>query len=99
MAASPVEAMKIVERLESVSVPTNQARMQALLLAEVMSSIDASNAERFASKQEVTQEFALIKAAIEKLGTRLDAKIDKGLADLKSELIRWGYRWAYCKWP
>jgi len=89
MDASPFDTLKMVERLESVGVPAEQARMHASLLAEAMSAEGASAVERFADKQGVSLEFALIKATIEKLEIRLEAKIDKGLADLKSEMIRW----------
>ena len=79
------DTLKMVDRLVKAGVPTEQAKVQTELLAEVISAEDSSIVDRFASKQEVTQELLLIKAAIEKL----DSKIDKSAAEVKGELIRW----------
>jgi len=87
--SSPFDTLRMVERLESVGVPREQATMQASLLAEVMCAEESRNAERFASKPEVSTEFVSITAALEKTETRLEAKIETTAADLKSELIRW----------
>lgn len=79
------DTLKMVERFESAGFSVDQAKMTATVLAEIISAEDASIADRFASKQDVAMELAAIRAAIE----RIDSKIDKSSAELRSELIRW----------
>jgi peptidoglycan hydrolase CwlO-like protein len=62
-----------------------QAKMQATVLAEVVSAEDSSIAERFSSKQDVSQELVTIKASLD----MINSKIDKSAAEVKGELIRW----------
>ena len=98
MAAIAFDTLKMAERLEGAGMPAAQARMQATVLAEVISAEDASIADRFSSKQ-AAQELAAVKAKNGKLDSkidqldskidRLDSKIDKNAAEVKSELIRW----------
>lgn len=92
MAAIAFDTLKMAERLESAGMPAAQAKMQATVLAEVITAEDASIADRFSSKQDVAVELAAIKAGIEKL----DSKISQSAAefkalnsDTKAELIRW----------
>lgn len=92
MPSLPFDTLKMAERLESAGVPAAQAKVQAAVLAEVICAEDASISDRFFSKQEASQEFASIRAVIEKLDAKiekLDAKIDRSASDVKSELIRW----------
>ena len=91
----PFDTLKMVNRLVKAGVPTEQAKVQTELLAEVISAEDSSIADRFSSKQDVTQELLSIKAALEKLDSKidskienLDSKIDQSAAEVKSELIR-----------
>ncbi|MEC5163291.1 outer membrane murein-binding lipoprotein Lpp [Janthinobacterium sp. CG_S6] len=92
MAAIAFDTLKMAERLESAGMPAAQAKMQATVLAEVITAEDASIVDRFSSKQDVAVELAAIKAGIEKL----DSKISQSAAefkalnsDTKAELIRW----------
>lgn len=88
----PFDTLKMVDRLVKAGVPTEQAKVQTELLAEVIRAEDSSIADRFSSKQDVTQELSSLKLALEKLESkidRLDSKIDKSGAEIKSELIRW----------
>lgn len=92
MAAIAFDTLKMAERLENAGMPAAQAKMQATVLAEVITAEDASIVDRFSSKQDVAVELAAIKAGIEKL----DSKISQNAAefkalnsDTKSELIRW----------
>lgn len=62
-----------------------QAKMQAAVLAEVISAEGSSIAERFSGKQAVSQELVAIKAWPD----MLHSKIDKIAAEVKGELIRW----------
>lgn len=59
--------------------------MTATILAEVIGAADMRVADRYSTKQEVYQELVAIKASIE----MLSSKIDKNIAEVKGELIRW----------
>ncbi|NHZ67112.1 hypothetical protein [Massilia genomosp. 1] len=89
MTAIPFDTLKMVQRLESAGVPSDQAKVQAAVLAEVISAEDLSITERFSAKADVLAELAGIRASIEKMDTRLDSKIDKTVAEAKAELVRW----------
>jgi hypothetical protein len=76
--------------LTRMGVPTEQAKAQTEVLAEVISAEDSSIGERFATKQDivsikqdvvatkqdVTQEFLSVKLALEKLESKFDSKFD-----------------------
>jgi hypothetical protein len=79
------DTQKMVERLEGVGVPSAQARMHTVLLAEAIGAVEATIIERCASKEDVAQEFIRIRAALDTLESRFEAR----LTDVKSELIRW----------
>jgi hypothetical protein len=95
--------MKMVDRLVKAGVPTEHAKVQTELLAEVISAEDSSIVERFATKQDMAatkqdlaQELLSIKLVLEKLDSKIDAldskfdlKISASVAEVKSELIRW----------
>jgi hypothetical protein len=86
------DTQKMVERLEEVGVPPAQARMHTVLLAEAISALETTIIERCASKHDVAQGFAEMRAAIEKLDARFDmrlAGVDTRMAELKSDLMRW----------
>jgi hypothetical protein len=85
MAAVPFDTLKMVERFEGAGFSMAQAKVQAAVLAEVISAEDSSIAERFSSKQDVSQELVAIKASLD----TINAKIDKSAAEVKGELIRW----------
>jgi hypothetical protein len=96
MTAIPFDTLKMVERLESAGVPTPQAKVQAAVLAEVISAEDASIAERFSGKTDVAQELAGMKAEVHALRSEFKAEVQalrsefkQGIAETKSELIRW----------
>jgi len=83
MTTSPFDTLKMAERLQEAGVPVEQAKMHAMVLAEALT--EASYTDRFASEPKVAAEFSLIRIALEKL----DAKIDKTAAELRTEMIRW----------
>ena len=83
MAASPFDTLKMAERLQEAGVPVEQAKMHAVVLAEALTEV--SYTDRFASEPKVSAQFSLIRIALEKL----DAKIDKTAAELRTEMIRW----------
>lgn len=88
----PFDTLKMVDRLVKAGVPTEQAKVQTELLAEVISAEDASILDRFITKQDVAQDFLSVKLALEKLESKIDQlelKIDKSAAEVKGELIRW----------
>jgi hypothetical protein len=79
------DTLKMVERFQSAGFSAEQAKMTTTALAEVIGAEDARIAERYSSKQEVYQELVAIKASID----MLNSKIDKNIAEVKGELIRW----------
>jgi hypothetical protein len=79
------DTLKMVERFQSAGFSAEQAKMTTTALAEVSGAEDARIAERYSSKQEVYQELVAIKASID----MLNYKIDKNIAEVKGELIRW----------
>jgi hypothetical protein len=92
MAAIAFDTLKMAERLESAGMPAAQAKMQATVLAEVITAEDASIVDRFSSKQDVAVELAAIKAGIEKLDSKISqsaAEFKASNSDTKAELIRW----------
>ncbi|NHZ90376.1 DUF1640 domain-containing protein [Massilia sp. CCM 8733] len=92
MATIPFDTLKMAERLERAGFSVEQAKVQAAMLAEIVSAADASIVERFSSKHDVSRELTEIRSSIEKL----DAKIDRTAADAKAsvseakaEPVRW----------
>ena len=92
MMSLPFDTQKMVDRLEHAGVTGEQARAHVEVLAEAMADRD----ERYANKQEVQQELNDIRATLVRLEAKLgiglaslDSKIDKAVADLRSEMIRW----------
>ena len=85
MSTIPFDTLKMVERFESAGFSSSQAKVQASVLAEVISAEDASIADRFSSKHDVSQELVALRADINVM--RQEAKIMN--ADTKTELIRW----------
>jgi hypothetical protein len=85
MAAIPFDTLKMVERLESAGFSMAQAKVQAAVLAEVIGAEDASIADRFSSKQDVTMELVAIRSDINAL--RHEMKTMN--SDTKAELVRW----------
>ncbi len=85
MASVPFDTLKMVERFESAGFSIDQAKVQAAVLAEVIGAEDASIADRFSSKQDVTLELGAIRSAIHSL--HQDMKTMN--SDTKAELVRW----------
>lgn len=79
MASLPFDTLEMVERLQDAGVPSAQAKVQVSMLAEVISSENASISDRFVSKPDVIQELASIRALIEKLNAKID------ISDTKSD--------------
>jgi len=79
MASLPFDTLEMVERLQDAGGPSAQAKVQVSMLAEVISSENASISDRFVSKPDVIQELASIRALIEKLNAKID------ISDAKSD--------------
>ncbi|HEX8613180.1 MAG TPA: hypothetical protein VF800_17970 [Telluria sp.] len=92
MATVPFDTLKMAERLESAGFSTAQAKVQAALLAEIISAEDSSIVERFSSKQDVSRELSGIRSSIDKLDAKTDrtaAEAKASLSEAKAELVRW----------
>ena len=75
----------MVERLIGAGVPPEQAKMQAMLLAEVIRAEDASIVERFSRKTEVALELSAVKAEI----SALRSEVKQSISESKADLILW----------
>ena len=85
MSSTPFDTLNMVERLISAGVPPEQAKMQAMLLAEVIRAEDASIVERFSRKTEVALELSGVKAEI----SALRSEVKQSISESKADLIRW----------
>ncbi|NHZ95395.1 DUF1640 domain-containing protein [Massilia sp. CCM 8734] len=92
MAAIRFDTLKMAERLENAGFSTAQAKVQAAMLAEIVSAEDASIVERFARKEDFSQELTGIRSSIDKLDNNIDrtaVEANAILAEAKAELVRW----------
>lgn len=99
----PLDVLKIVERLEGGGVPPEQAKVQATVLADVISAERKWLDGRYLPREELAHALLPIKSGIERIDAkvdrlasetraatdRLEMNIDKSAAEIKSELIRW----------
>lgn len=74
MATLTFDTLKFVERLRAAGVPEAHAKAEAEALSEVL---------------EVSSKDLVTKSDVRELELRLEAKIDRSVADLKVELIKW----------
>ena len=100
MSSPPFDTQKMTDRLESVGIPADQAKMQVAVLADAIEAEDASITERFAGKPDVLEELSAIKLGelnaikieLEKTNSRITEtriELEKKMTELKSELMRW----------
>lgn len=87
-----LDTQKMVERLETAGVPPAHARAYVAVLLDAISSADAHYALRLATKDELAQGLADVRAEIRQLETRMEtgfAQIRAEMANLRTELIKW----------
>jgi SMC interacting uncharacterized protein involved in chromosome segregation len=81
----PFDTQKVVERLEQSGVPSEQAKMQAAVLADIIAAEDDRVAERFAERTNLARELLGINAEIQSLR----GEVRQSAAEVKADLVRW----------
>ncbi|NHZ41342.1 hypothetical protein [Massilia aquatica] len=92
MPTIPFDTLKMAERLERAGFSIDQAKLQAAMLAEIITAEDASIVEQLASRQDFSQELTVIRTSVEKLDSKIErtgAEAKASIAEAKAELVRW----------